>query len=86
MSEDECLLFVRQYRTCRDFLNSVGKWKESGRIEQFEYSQLVAIFGKEHPDTITAMSNLASTLGEQGYLKEAASMKGRAADTWEVWL
>lgn len=32
------------------------------------------ILGTEHPDTISAMNNLASTLGGQGKLEEAASM------------
>jgi hypothetical protein len=33
------------------------------------------ILGDKHPDTITAMANLASTLGGQGKLEEAAAMK-----------
>jgi hypothetical protein len=33
------------------------------------------ILGDEHPDTIIAMSNLASTLSEQGQLEEAAAMQ-----------
>jgi hypothetical protein len=33
------------------------------------------VLGDEHPDTITAMSNLAVTLGGLGKLKEVAAMK-----------
>jgi tetratricopeptide (TPR) repeat protein len=32
------------------------------------------ILGEEHPDTISAMNNLANTLGDQGQLNEAATM------------
>ncbi|PVH92847.1 hypothetical protein DM02DRAFT_542782, partial [Periconia macrospinosa] len=32
------------------------------------------ILGEEHLDTITAMNNLALTLGDQGQLDEAAKM------------
>jgi hypothetical protein len=33
------------------------------------------LLGEEHPNTITAMNNLASTLGDQGQLDKAARMK-----------
>jgi hypothetical protein len=33
------------------------------------------ILGEEHPDTISAMNNLANTLSDQGQLDEAATMK-----------
>jgi hypothetical protein len=32
------------------------------------------ILGEEYPDTISAMSNLAKTLGDQGQLDEAAKI------------
>jgi hypothetical protein len=32
------------------------------------------ILGEEHPDTISAISNLASTLRDQGQLDEAATI------------
>jgi hypothetical protein len=33
------------------------------------------ILGEEHLDTVTAMSNLANMLSDQGKLEEAAAMK-----------
>jgi hypothetical protein len=33
------------------------------------------ILGDEHPDTTSAISNLAITLGDQGKLEEAAAMR-----------
>jgi Tetratricopeptide repeat len=33
------------------------------------------ILGNEHPSTLSAMNNLASTLGYQGKLDEAAAMQ-----------
>ncbi|KAF2475044.1 uncharacterized protein BDR25DRAFT_163739, partial [Lindgomyces ingoldianus] len=36
------------------------------------------ILGEEHPDTISAMNNLASTLGDQGKLEESITMLKKA--------
>jgi hypothetical protein len=35
------------------------------------------IFGEEHPDTISAINKLASTLREMGELREALSINKR---------
>jgi hypothetical protein len=40
------------------------------------------ILCEEHPDTISAMNNLASTLGDQGQLDEAAKMKKEVLERW----
>jgi Tetratricopeptide repeat len=32
------------------------------------------VLGKEHPDTLTSMANLASTYGNQGRWKEAEEL------------
>jgi hypothetical protein len=41
---------------------------------------LQRILGEEHPDTISAMNSLASTLGDQGKLEEAATMMKEVLD------
>jgi tetratricopeptide (TPR) repeat protein len=56
------------------FLDSIGRWFKI-RIERFYFELERNILGEEHPDTISAMSNLANTLGDQGQLDEAAAMK-----------
>jgi hypothetical protein len=38
------------------------------------------MLGKAHPDTLTAMANLASTLGNQGKLDDAAKLLTEAYD------
>ncbi|PVH90155.1 hypothetical protein DM02DRAFT_79756, partial [Periconia macrospinosa] len=47
------------------FLNQIGKWGEGREIQEV-LEKRRRILGEEHPDTITAMNNLASTLGDQG--------------------
>ncbi|KAH0543886.1 hypothetical protein FGG08_001787 [Glutinoglossum americanum] len=74
--EDEIyLIFLRQLQQSARFLDSIGRWTEEGYIETFGLKQCVRILGEEHPETISVMSNLAKTLGHQGKLEEAASMK-----------
>jgi hypothetical protein len=36
------------------------------------------VLGKEHPDTLTIMSNLANVLGDQGKYEEAEEMHRQA--------
>ena len=57
------------------FLDSIGRWSDEIRIERFYFELERNILGEEHPSTISAMNNLASTLGDQGQLDEAAAMK-----------
>ena len=56
------------------FITEIGRLPEGHVIEEFVWTERRRILGEEHPSTILAMSNLASTLGEQGQLDEAAKM------------
>ena len=58
-----------------DFFDELGHWSHEAKIRQclLEFSRVT--FGLEHPNTISAMNNLANTLGHQGKLDEAADMK-----------
>jgi tetratricopeptide (TPR) repeat protein len=47
---------------------------EAARIKKQVLEKRRQILGEKHPDTITAMSNLASTLRDQGQLDEAAKV------------
>ncbi|PVI00868.1 hypothetical protein DM02DRAFT_614032 [Periconia macrospinosa] len=53
------------------FLNHIGKWREGREIQEVVLDGRRRILGEEHPDTISAMSNLAIALGDQGQLDEA---------------
>jgi hypothetical protein len=44
------------------------------------------VLGREHPDTLTSMSNLASVLNSQGKYEEAEKMHRRALEMKEVML
>lgn len=56
-------------------MTDLGRWTETRAIEEYVWHAQQALVGEEHPDTILAMGNLASTLGEQGQLDEAAAIK-----------
>jgi hypothetical protein len=44
------------------------------------------IYGEEHPDTISAIDNLANTLGEQGQLDETISLLAEAVQKmWQIY-
>ncbi|KAI9773490.1 MAG: Kinesin light chain 3, partial [Geoglossum umbratile] len=57
------------------FITDIGRWSEGRVIQEFVLNGRCRLFGEEHPDTTSAMRNLASTLGDQGQLDEAAKMK-----------
>jgi hypothetical protein len=58
-----------------DFITDLGRWPETRAIEEYVLQACRGLLGKEHPATISAMSNLASTLGNQGQLDKAARMQ-----------
>ncbi|KFA82002.1 hypothetical protein S40288_08003 [Stachybotrys chartarum IBT 40288] len=57
------------------FMYEIGRWGEAIRMQSMVIEERQRILGDEHPSTISAMNNLASTLGDQGKLDEAARMK-----------
>jgi tetratricopeptide (TPR) repeat protein len=57
------------------FMIEIGRLVEGCVIEKYVLSERRCILGEGHPSTISAMNNLASTLGDQGQLDEAAQMK-----------
>jgi tetratricopeptide (TPR) repeat protein len=57
------------------FVSSVGKWSEAYTIQKFLVDKSGELLGEEHSDTLSAMSNLAITLGDQGQWDEAAKMR-----------
>ncbi|KAF2804628.1 TPR-like protein [Mytilinidion resinicola] len=57
------------------FIANIGRLPEGRVIQEFIWNEKRRLLGEEHPDTISAMYNLAVTLGYQGQLDEAAKMK-----------
>jgi tetratricopeptide (TPR) repeat protein len=57
------------------FLLKIGRWSDAALSQKEVFEKRQRILGDEHPDTITAMNNLATTLSDQGKVDEAASMK-----------
>ncbi|KAI6747682.1 hypothetical protein HG531_008224 [Fusarium graminearum] len=57
------------------FFAKVGRWNDAAISRREVLKKRQRILGDEHPATITAMSNLAATLSDQGKLDEAASMQ-----------
>jgi tetratricopeptide (TPR) repeat protein len=57
------------------FMTGLGRWPETRAVKEYVLQARSGLLGEEHPSTITAMNNLASTLGDQGQLDEAAAMK-----------
>ncbi|RKK93755.1 hypothetical protein BFJ68_g15425 [Fusarium oxysporum] len=57
------------------FFVEIGRWNDAALSEREVLEKRQRILGDEHPDTISAMNNLANTLSDQGKLDEAALMK-----------
>jgi tetratricopeptide (TPR) repeat protein len=57
------------------FFVEIGRWNEAALSQREVLEKRQRILGDEHPGTIMAMNNLASTLSDQGTLDEAALMK-----------
>jgi hypothetical protein len=56
------------------FMTDIRRLAEGYVIEKYVLNKRRRILGEEHPDTITAMNNLAITLGDQGQLDEAIAL------------
>jgi tetratricopeptide (TPR) repeat protein len=51
-----------------------GRWKEAEELDVKVFGARRRVLGEEHPDTITAMANLAETYWNQGRSKEAEEL------------
>ena len=58
-----------------------GRWKEAEQLAVQVMEIRKTVLGVEHPDTLTAMSNLATMYRDQGMLSEAEKLK---AQTMEI--
>ena len=57
-----------------NFLNGLGRWLDEYEIRAFHFGKLCERAGKEHPDTLGSMSNLAIVLRRLGKDEQAEEM------------
>ena len=60
------------------FLFKIGRWPEAYIIQMFHFRKAEKILGKEHPDTLKSMNNLAEVLSSQGNYEEAERIHRQA--------
>ncbi|KAL9591408.1 MAG: hypothetical protein Q9179_007754, partial [Wetmoreana sp. 5 TL-2023] len=70
----------------QEFLYRIGRWWDSYVLRVFHLSEAEKIYGKEHPDTLASMNNLAGVLGKQGNYKEAERMHRQTSTLMETVL
>ncbi|KAF6842214.1 kinesin light chain [Colletotrichum musicola] len=60
-----------------------GDWNEAEKRAKQSVKLWMGMFGEKHPDTLTSMTNLASTYRNQGRWKEAEELDLRVVETTE---
>ncbi|MBQ4403096.1 MAG: tetratricopeptide repeat protein [Selenomonadaceae bacterium] len=55
--------------------NAQGKYDEDYAITNSACEKFIHLLGKEHPDTLSAMDNLATTLNALGYYEDALNLQ-----------
>ena len=61
-------------------LEEIGDWKHAEQLRDQVLEMRKKLLGAEHPDTLTTMSNLASTYSNQGKWNEAEQLKVQVLD------
>jgi tetratricopeptide (TPR) repeat protein len=61
-----------------DFLDGLGRWSDEHEIRAFHFGKLCERAGKEHPDTLASMNNLATVLSNQGKYEQAEEIHRQA--------
>ncbi|KAL2036638.1 hypothetical protein N7G274_010664 [Stereocaulon virgatum] len=60
--------------------SEAGRWKEAEELRVQVVEITKRVLGQEHPETLTSMSNLASTYRNQGRWKEAEQLEVQVAE------
>jgi tetratricopeptide (TPR) repeat protein len=74
-TRDTCLIWASVSCKAASYLLSQGFATDAGRLASGSAGIRKDLLGKEHPDTLTSMTNLASTYREQGRWKEAEELQ-----------
>ena len=64
------------------FMTDIGLLQEGCLIETYVLNDRRGILGEEHLDTVSAMHNLAKTLGDLGQFDEAAKIQKEVLEKW----
>ncbi|KAK3939624.1 P-loop containing nucleoside triphosphate hydrolase protein [Diplogelasinospora grovesii] len=73
-AEEKAIEVIDVIELTGGFTTDIGSWGEAAAMKKEVLEKRQRILGDEHPDTISAMNNLANTLGDQGKLDEAVAM------------
>ena len=60
------------------FLFRIGRWSEAYKMRAFHFRETEKMLGKEHPDTLASMNDLAEVLSSQGNYEEAGQIHRQA--------
>jgi len=60
------------------FLFRTGRWSEAYKMQIFHFRKVEKMLGKEHPDTLGSINNLAEVLNRQDKYEEAEKMHRQA--------
>ncbi|KAB5522861.1 P-loop containing nucleoside triphosphate hydrolase protein [Coniochaeta sp. 2T2.1] len=83
-AEEEAIEIVDRIASIGIFTTDNGSWVEAAAMKKEVLEKRQKILGDEHPDTITALNNLASTLGDLGKLDEAAAKQAGDPDVLQA--
>jgi tetratricopeptide (TPR) repeat protein len=74
-TESENIDLIDKLEYIGGITNEIARWEEAAAIRQEVLEKRQRVLGNEHPDTIKAMNNLATTLRNQGKLNDATAMQ-----------
>ena len=63
------------FRAIAVFIDSAGLWSDAILVKRAIFERVRRVYGMDHVDAISAMGNLASTLGDMGEMQAAVTMK-----------
>jgi tetratricopeptide (TPR) repeat protein len=70
----------RMWTTIGNVLWKEGRWKEAEELQVKVMEARSRVVGEEHPDTLSAMANLAATYRDQGRWKEAEELQVKVVE------
>ncbi|KAF2623266.1 hypothetical protein BU25DRAFT_181340 [Macroventuria anomochaeta] len=73
-------------RSNQSVVTHLGRWPEARAVKEYVLQAWRGMLGEEHPDTIRAISNLAITFRQQGYLGDTASVQKEVLKKWKQTL
>ncbi|KAH7343782.1 acyl transferase/acyl hydrolase/lysophospholipase [Rhizoctonia solani] len=63
-----------------EVLEDMGEWEKASVLRRMTREKTEEVLGKDHPDTLTSMNNLANTYGSLGRYEDASALHSEALD------